>query len=348
MAFNVFHDYYMGVNFVLIIVAIPICVASVLLRFMSTMMRTGQRYWLENVFAFLALLCFLVYVSCDMWILLTLNGRSLFEMATLPMDTIVKSFKVGYVMNIQTPMNQTFAKLSLLVLYHRLFYISSWFVRSIYVIGLVQICWCIAMVCVRLFQCHPIDAFWNPFLQGQCLDGQVILAVGEPINSLVDFIMVGMAIWMVHKLKVTRADKVRVMFLFALGGFAGIIGIVNVTDSYGSVGNSSRNSTWYIAQQGASVVCCCAPLWKSVVKEFTIFHKIGSSLFGRFSGKSSKGSKESSRQSTPSSKKPNPDSPIRPAGRGRDQWQLPYDGSTAGRSEIDRAERNAGLNDIRG
>ncbi|KAK3317502.1 hypothetical protein B0T19DRAFT_293229 [Cercophora scortea] len=343
MAFNVFHDYDMGVNFVLIIVAIPICVVSVLLRFMSTM-RTGQRYWLENVFAFLALLCFLAYVGCDMWILLTLNGRSLFEMATLPLDTIIKCFKVGYVMNIQTPLNQTFAKLSLLVLYHRLFYISTWFVRSIYVIGVVQICWCISMVCVRLFQCHPIDAFWNPLLQTQCLDGQVILAVGEPINSLVDFIMVGMAIWMVHKLKVARADKIRVMFLFALGGFAGIIGIVNVTDSYGSVGNSSRNSTWYIAQMGASVVCCCAPLWKSVTKEFKFFHKLGSSLFGRFSGKNSKAS---SRLSTPESKKENQASPIRP-GRGRDQWQLPFDGSTRGRSEIDRAERNAGLNDIRG
>ena len=121
-------------------------------------------------------------------------------------------------MNIQTPLNQTFAKLSLLTLYHRIFYVDNAFVKWVYSVGSIQIAWCIAMVLVRLFQCKPIAAAYNPTIKGYCLNSQTLLVAGDSINSAIDFVMVGMAIWMVVKLQIARNAKLKLGFLFALGG----------------------------------------------------------------------------------------------------------------------------------
>jgi hypothetical protein len=121
-------------------------------------------------------------------------------------------------MNIMTPLNQTFAKLCLLALYHRLFSASRRFAVLTYTVAGVQTAWCIAVVCVRLFLCTPISATLNPFIKGRCLNSQVLLAAGDAVNSFIDFVMVGMAIYMVVKLRLSRADKMKLSVLFALGG----------------------------------------------------------------------------------------------------------------------------------
>ena len=121
-------------------------------------------------------------------------------------------------MNIQNPLNQTFTKLSLLSLYHHLFHVNTTFARWIYSIGSVQVAWGIALVCVRLFQCDPIDATYDPLIPGHCMSSKIILAVGDSINSLVDFIVIAMAVWIVSQLQMSRSTKVKLSILFALGG----------------------------------------------------------------------------------------------------------------------------------
>jgi hypothetical protein len=121
-------------------------------------------------------------------------------------------------MNIQTALNQTFAKLSLLVLYYRVFNVEDIFRYMVWGVGSVQIAWCIAMVLSRLFLCRPIAAAWNPLIKGKCINSQVLLAAGDSINTFIDFVMIGMALWMVSRLHVSRGSKWKLSILFALGG----------------------------------------------------------------------------------------------------------------------------------
>jgi hypothetical protein len=121
-------------------------------------------------------------------------------------------------MNIQTALNQTFAKLSLLTFYHRIFSINRSFVRWVYSVGIIQVLWCVVMVLVRLFLCRPIAAAYNPTIKGTCLNSQILLAAGDSVNSAIDFVMVGMAIWMVIKLKMSTGARLKLGILFALGG----------------------------------------------------------------------------------------------------------------------------------
>ena len=66
MTFNVFNNSEEGTGFVVAVVSIPICFFAVFLRFLSTT-RAGRKINVEDWFALLALLTFLVYTSIDLW-----------------------------------------------------------------------------------------------------------------------------------------------------------------------------------------------------------------------------------------------------------------------------------------
>ncbi|KAF4625320.1 hypothetical protein G7Y89_g12848 [Cudoniella acicularis] len=329
MGLNVFHDSDEGTGFVVGIVAIPICVFATFLRFVSTS-RAGRTLGLEDWFALLALLAFLAYTGLDLWTLRKLNGKNLFQLGEIPIPTLIEIYKVGYGMNIQTALNQTFAKLSLLALYYRIFFISRGFVFWCFSIGGIQIAWCIAMVLIRLFLCRPVAAAYNPTIKhAKCLNSQVLLAAGDSINSAIDFIMVGMAIWMIYKLKMSNGAKLKLSILFALGGFSGVIGIIKIAEAYGNVGSNVRDATWNIAQQGTSILCCCAPIYKSLLQELHIFRRLGLTFLYGSKGDTQYG-KKSSEASSATDKN---------GTRGKN-W-LPLDGSSSQR-QLAWVEANAG------
>ena len=121
-------------------------------------------------------------------------------------------------MNAFHAVNQTLAKLSILVLYYRLFSINRAFTYATYAVGTVQILWFIAVFVERLLVCNPPAKLWNPTLPGKCVNNQIVVAACDTINSLIDFVMIGMAIFMVSKLKIANHKKVQLSILFAIGG----------------------------------------------------------------------------------------------------------------------------------
>lgn len=169
-------------------------------------------------------------------VLIIMNGKNVFHPGGgLSLDTVVSIYKFGYVMMPQSTLNQTFTKLSVLFLYHRIFFINRTFVMWIYSVGSILVAWCIVTVFIGLFVCKPIAAAYDPRIKGECLDSQALLAAGV-FNSALDFIMVGMAVWMVVGLKLPTATRLKLGVLFALGGLSGVIGIVKVASAYGTVG----------------------------------------------------------------------------------------------------------------
>jgi hypothetical protein len=115
------------------------------------------------------------------------------------------------------PLNQTFSKLSLLFLYHRIFSLDKIFSIMVIAVGTIQISWGISMFFARVFACTPIYHFWDRLTPGTCISGNGLLVGPEVVNSLVDFIMVGMAVWVVQKLNMSTKYKWKLSILFALG-----------------------------------------------------------------------------------------------------------------------------------
>jgi hypothetical protein len=129
--------------------------------------------------------------------------------------------------------NQLFAKCSLFVLYWRIFSINRSFKIGIIVLVVVQVCWFIAFFFSTVFLCVPVSKWWDVLdvEPGHCLNDAIYLACEEPPNSLVDFVMIGLAMYMIKRLHVqSKSTKLRLAIIFAIGGLSGIIGIVKVIE----------------------------------------------------------------------------------------------------------------------
>jgi len=46
---------------------------------------------------------------------------------------------------------------------------------------------------------------------------------------------------------------------------AGVVGIVKVIEAWGTIGSNVRNSSWNMAQQATSIVCCCVPIYNNLL-----------------------------------------------------------------------------------
>jgi len=216
--------------------------------------------------------------------LVILNGRHAQDITE---KEYVQILKAAYVALPQFCIQQMFAKLSLLFLYYRLFYVNPVFVRWLYAIGGIQIAWTIATYLLHWFSCRPVKKYWYAATPGWCINEKEFLAAGETPNCLVDFALVGLAIWTVHSLKMRTSIKIKLSFIFMLGGLAGILGFVKIGQGFAPPSNPDveiLDPIWALIQMTASVVCCCAPIYQPLFPErgfFTRMRSYGSHIFSK-------------------------------------------------------------------
>ncbi|QKX63161.1 uncharacterized protein TRUGW13939_10330, partial [Talaromyces rugulosus] len=60
----------------------------------------------------------------------------------------------------------------------------------------------------------------------------VFLAASETINSVIDFVMLALAIQVISNLQISMGEKLRIGVLFSLGTLSGIVGFIKITESY--------------------------------------------------------------------------------------------------------------------
>ena len=112
-------------------------------------------------------------------------------------------------------------KMSLLLLYYRLFYPTRRFRIAIYISSFIVIAWWIAVVFADIFQCVPIQAFWDFRMKytsdTKCLS-TVTFSIGTGVSNLITDVMVlCLPIPMVWSLRTTRAQKISLTGIFMLG-----------------------------------------------------------------------------------------------------------------------------------
>lgn len=122
-----------------------------------------------------------------------------------------------YVADLITALDQTLAKFSICALYYRIFGVNRTYVRWIWFIAAIQGLTYITILFWSIFQCNPIHKFWQWWAAGYCFRTAVILVILEPINSIVDFALVILAMFMIRSLQIARRTKWKLRFLFGLG-----------------------------------------------------------------------------------------------------------------------------------
>ncbi|KAK3689173.1 hypothetical protein B0T22DRAFT_513340 [Podospora appendiculata] len=288
------------------IIILPIVCVAITLRFIATR-KAGRNIGAEDWCALVATLATIGYNIISIYIIHVLNGRPFTE---LPLDTLTGVLKVAFVCTQLFPLNQVFAKLSILLLYHRIFGINKRYALWIMIAGVLQVCWGVSAVGALLFQCRPMHKYWDVLTPGWCMDSVALLVAFEVPNSSLDFGMVAIVLVMLRDLRIRPSTKWKLSFLFAAGGFSGLIGFLKIAAHF-TAGQSNFMvlAMWGLAQMLLSVICCCVPSYNSLK-----FLKPSGSGFSRLLG-SLKSKSSTFFSSSPASPAP---IPYNPAGNGND------------------------------
>ncbi|ROV86730.1 hypothetical protein VMCG_10907 [Cytospora schulzeri] len=209
----------------------------------------------------------------------------------MPAWQLVQMSEVGYVMQLNFPINPTFAKLSLLALYFRIFSVNPIFKRWVWLLATLQICWFLAIFLCRVMFCLPIQKLWLAPTPGRCIDPSLLLAAGESVNAVIAFSMIALAMWMVRTLSISNGSKWRLRLLFVLGGLTGVIDIVSIAEAYGTITLNLTYLCLSTLQFIANTICCCAPVYKTIIPkipDIPILKKIKSKVSMLYESKSDK------------------------------------------------------------
>lgn len=108
-------------------------------------------------------------------------------------------------------------KFSILLLYHRIFP-SQKFKIVLWTVAAFVLCYTIACTFVVMLQCVPVRSDWIPSIKHRCinLDAELI-AIGV-LNSVTDFLILGLPIPFVWRLHKPLAHKIQLAGMFSLGG----------------------------------------------------------------------------------------------------------------------------------
>lgn len=107
-------------------------------------------------------------------------------------------------------------KISILLQYHRIF--SNTIIRKIIIVGLVFLTlWGITLCFLLPLVCVPVAAFWDPDVDGFCLNSGTIWYVMAGVNVVTDFSIFTMPIPVISSLQLPKRQKAMLMVVFMLG-----------------------------------------------------------------------------------------------------------------------------------
>ena len=109
-----------------------------------------------------------------------------------------------------------FIKLSLLVLYCRLFPVKN-MIHSCLVVGTVVVAWALTTFIVGILVCDPIHKFWRPETHGQCLNIAEFYYGLQAPNIATDIIILILPMKTIYDLQLTRRKNMGLVSIFGLG-----------------------------------------------------------------------------------------------------------------------------------
>ncbi|KAI0867976.1 integral membrane protein [Hypoxylon argillaceum] len=254
-------------GFAVVAVFVPLCILAIILRFVCSKRTLGVG--IEDWLALTGLVFWLGWVACCLTLALMYSAGH-----------IETALKAEYSAAVVAPFGELFTKLSLLFLYHRIFGVRQSYSLWIKFFGLVQAGEAVAAQFIALFQCSPVNKYWDSTVtHGSCIRAGPWVAGVESVNSFVDFGMTILAMIMVNDLNLRTSTKWKLYAVFVLGAFAGVIGFVKIFLSYhAAINDQLTRGVWSTAQWAVSIICSCAVVFKPILPKGTLLTRLFSKL----------------------------------------------------------------------
>ncbi len=108
-------------------------------------------------------------------------------------------------------------KISILLFYRRIFVTRSFQIASLTLIGCC-VAWFIAIFCLDIWQCTPIQRQWDRSLPGTCVNDRLSFVANGIFSIIIDFCTLLLPMPVIWKLNRAWQDRIGLMGIFALGG----------------------------------------------------------------------------------------------------------------------------------
>ncbi|KAJ5178276.1 uncharacterized protein N7500_000975 [Penicillium coprophilum] len=168
--------------------------------------------------------------------------------------------------------SMAFVKISIVVFIKRLFgSIRAYVVISNCLVGFIAI-WAFASLMVNIFQCIPVQYYYDKKLKGHCMAAQVqFFQTMGSIALIEDVIILCLPIPAFWRLQMNNRQKISLMLVFSLGGVVCIFSLMrliefrnfHITDLAAS---SAKESIWTCLEVNVATICGCLPFFNPLVQ----------------------------------------------------------------------------------
>ncbi|KAJ5538735.1 hypothetical protein N7494_008214 [Penicillium frequentans] len=241
--------------------------------------RIYKKGWgLDDLFVTIALL--ILYAEFIASVLSLKTGAGLHQVRVLHEDNSppygLQHIYINYwVIAILWAPGVTFIKLSILVLYQRLFIAPQrWVKIAIWTNALYAVMLGIASTVLFIFQCSPVDYYWKRHIvyygdslpAGKCLPhAHQYLGIPQILSTASDLAIFFLPVPTIWNLSMQRVRKAAVSTVFLLGAFTIGCGIARIvilfrdTDTEDVTWANIDSATFTVIEAAIGIVCACLP-----------------------------------------------------------------------------------------
>ncbi|KAM0320771.1 hypothetical protein ACHAO8_000063 [Botrytis cinerea] len=179
---------------------------------------------------------------------------------TVSLEDNISFAKAYFAGTLLQPTTLTAAKLSVLVLLHRIFIIRGFQITA-RILGLILLLWFVANQLCELLICRPISSQWNPQTPGHCGNQHILLIVAPIPWVLTDFAILIAPIPVLKSLRLPPSQRYGLILLFLLGGITCIISVLRYVQLYKTIKDVTYDSPgiaiWQIVEANVTLICAC-------------------------------------------------------------------------------------------
>lgn len=136
----------------------------------------------------------------------------------VPMDQIVMMAKWLVVAEVLYAWNLGWTKLSLLLMYYRIFRVP-YFKKMAWIVGSFVFAWVITITFLFIFICVPVAKLWYPDLPGHCINQVGTWIANAASTIFTDIAILCLPIPPIWKLQLGKSEKLGLTTAFAIGSF---------------------------------------------------------------------------------------------------------------------------------
>lgn len=251
-------DYHSGGIVPLACVFIPLAAIFMALR-VYTKVRIIKVFGLEDWTIIIAYLC-TIFISIDC-LVQQKYGNGIHEW-DITVRKLIPYSKWGAASVVVYVPAVGLAKVAILLFYLRL-NPERGFRTAVYISLVLTTSYVIALSLAILLACQPVAKFWNPFLEGHCLDARKLYLANAILNVIFDFVVLLVPVPMLRKLQVSTRQKLVIGALFSLGSITCVVSVVRIYFQDSVIGEADLS--WHIVtptslvfvECNLSIICGC-------------------------------------------------------------------------------------------